>query len=175
MQFESCPLTDLYQEVILDHFRRPRHFHKMEGCDICQPGKNPLCGDELSLFLRKDDAGRFQASFEGHGCSISKASASIMVDAINGKTEAEIAPVIARFYELIRNDGSLVMPEELDSDLDALAGVRQFPVRIKCASLAWKSLELAFKELQSGRKIVAAPATTDDMPQTERTTISAKG
>lgn len=145
-------LSDLYQEVILDHFKRPRHYHPMERCDVCQPGKNPLCGDELTIYLSSDPVRGVTASFEGHGCSISKASASIMVEAINGRSRGEVLELIGRFNDRIRGTNDAVIAEEDMTDLDALAGVRQYPVRIKCASLAWKALELALKELDERKE-----------------------
>jgi nitrogen fixation NifU-like protein len=136
----SADLQELYQEVILDHNRRPRNFRSIEGGHQAE-GYNPLCGDRLTVYLQVQD-GRIQdASFEGSGCAISKASASLMTEAVRGKTLAEAAELFERFHRMITRS-----PEEPVDDLgklSVLAGVRQFPVRVKCASLAWHTFQSA--------------------------------
>ena len=146
MTVDASALDELYQEVILDHFKRPRHTGAMAECDVCQEGKNPLCGDELTVYL-KEHKGSIAASFKGHGCSISQASASIMMDAIQGLSEPECRQLIQRFETLMREGNVQSENEDELSDIDALSGVRKFPVRIKCAALAWKAFELGLNEL----------------------------
>ena len=136
----SADLQDLYQEVILDHNRRPRNFRTIEAGQKAE-GYNPLCGDRLTVYLRVED-GRIQdASFQGSGCAISKASASLMTESVKGKTIEEAEALFERFQQMIT-----ASPDEPVDDLgklSVLAGVRQFPVRVKCASLAWHTLHAA--------------------------------
>jgi nitrogen fixation protein NifU and related proteins len=136
----SGELEDLYQEVILDHNRRPRNFRAMESGRKAE-GYNPLCGDRLTVYLRIEDGRILDASFEGSGCAISKAAASLMTDSVKGKTLAEAEDLFARFHRMItrRPDDSV---EDLGK-LSVFAGVRQFPMRVKCASLPWHTLHSA--------------------------------
>lgn len=134
-------LTDLYQEVILDHNRRPRNFGTLESANHCAEGYNPLCGDRLSLFLRVDDGVIGDIRFQGSGCAISRASASLMTDSVKGRGVAEAERLFERFHRMVTTP-----PGEDVEDmgkLSALAGVREFPVRVKCASLAWHTLKAA--------------------------------
>ena len=134
-------LTDLYQEVILDHNRRPRNFGTLEGASHHAEGYNPLCGDRLSLFLRVDDGVIGDVRFQGSGCAISKASASLMTDSIKGRGIGEVARLFERFHRMVTTP-----PDQAVEDLGKLsvfAGVRAFPVRVKCASLAWHTLKAA--------------------------------
>ena len=134
-------LNDLYQEVILDHNRRPRNFHVLADASHRAEGYNPLCGDRLTLYLKVDGGVVRDVSFEGAGCAISKASASLMTDAVKGKTVGEAQALFDRFHRMVTTP-----PEEPVEDLgklSALAGVREFPVRVKCASLAWHTLKAA--------------------------------
>ncbi|HWK10421.1 MAG TPA: SUF system NifU family Fe-S cluster assembly protein [Vicinamibacterales bacterium] len=134
-------LTDLYQEVILDHNRRPRNFHAIAGATHSAEGYNPLCGDRLTLYLQIDGDRIADVAFEGSGCAISKASASLMTEAVKGRTLAEASELFARFHQMVTTE-----PDEPVEDLgklSALAGVREFPVRVKCASLAWHTLRAA--------------------------------
>ena len=134
-------LNDLYQEVILDHNRRPRNFHALADADHSAEGYNPLCGDRLTLYIKVDNGVVSDVGFEGGGCAISKASASLMTDAIKGKSVAEAQELFDRFHRMVTTP-----PEEAVEDLgklSALAGVREFPVRVKCASLAWHTLKAA--------------------------------
>ena len=142
----DAEFEDLYQEVILDHYKRPRHQGPLADYDVCQPGKNPLCGDELVLYV-KDRGGCIDTSFTGHGCSISQASASIMVEAMAGREPEVCQDLIRRFEELMRQGLAGDVDGDDMTDIDALSGVRKFPVRIKCAALAWKAMELALAEL----------------------------
>lgn len=134
-------LNDLYQEVILDHNRRPRNFRMLEAPSHHADGYNPLCGDRLTLYLqvqgdRIDDVG-----FQGSGCAISKASASLMTDAVKGHSVAEAKALFERFHRMVTTPHGEAV-EDLGK-LSVLAGVREFPVRVKCASLAWHTLKAA--------------------------------
>jgi nitrogen fixation protein NifU and related proteins len=134
-------LTDLYQEVILDHNRRPHNFRAIDAASAKQEGYNPLCGDRLTLYLTLDDEVIKDAAFQGSGCAISKASASLMTDAVKGKTVAEARELFEQFHAMITSD-----PDTPPADLGKLsvfAGVREFPTRIKCASLAWHAMKAA--------------------------------
>ena len=133
-------LQDLYQEVILDHNKRPRNFRTIENGRKAE-GYNPLCGDRLTVYLRLENGRIADASFQGSGCAISKASASLMTDSVKGKTLEEADELFQRFHRMITRP-----PDEPVDDLGKLsvfAGVRQFPVRVKCASLAWHTLHSA--------------------------------
>jgi nitrogen fixation protein NifU and related proteins len=134
-------LNDLYQEVILDHNRRPRNFHALADASHSAEGYNPLCGDRLTLYLKVAGGVVSDVSFEGAGCAISKASASIMTDAVKGKTVAETQALFDRFHRMVTTPPG--QPVEDLGKLSAFAGVREFPVRVKCASLAWHTLKAA--------------------------------
>ena len=135
-------LKDLYQEVIVDHNRSPRNFGKPAGADTSLEGFNPLCGDRLTLYLRLADEKIEDIGFDGNGCAISVASASLMTEVMKGKLIAEAEALFAGFHELLTG-------AEADIDLDkmgklaALAGVRAYPSRIKCATLCWHTLNAA--------------------------------
>ena len=134
-------LNDLYQEVILDHNRRPRNFHPLADASHKAEGYNPLCGDRLTLYVKVADGVVADVSFEGAGCAISKASASLMTDAVKGRTVAEANALFDRFHRMVTTPPE--QPVEDLGKLSALAGVREFPVRVKCASLAWHTLKAA--------------------------------
>jgi len=134
-------LRDLYQEVILDHNRRPRNFHAIADASHTAEGYNPLCGDRLTLYLKVDGGIVTEVSFEGAGCAISKASASLMTDAVKGKSVAEARALFDRFHRMVTTPPE--QPVEDLGKLSAFAGVREFPVRVKCASLAWHTLKAA--------------------------------
>jgi nitrogen fixation NifU-like protein len=134
-------LTDLYQEVILDHNRRPHNFRAIESPSAKQEGYNPLCGDRLTLYLTLDGDVIKDAAFQGQGCAISKASASLMTDAIKGKTVAAARDLFDHFHAMITSDTGTTA-EDLGK-LSVFAGVREFPTRIKCASLAWHTMKAA--------------------------------
>ena len=134
-------LNDLYQEVILDHNRRPRNFHAIADASHKAEGYNPLCGDRLTLYLKVDGGIVTDVSFEGAGCAISKASASLMTDAVKGKSVAEARALFERFHRMVTTPPE--QPVEDLGKLSAFAGVREFPVRVKCASLAWHTLKAA--------------------------------
>jgi nitrogen fixation protein NifU and related proteins len=134
-------LRQLYQEVIVDHNRHPRNYHRMEDCVCNAEGFNPLCGDQLHLYLDIDDGVIEQASFVGKGCAISTASASLMTESLKGKTIDEAKAIFDKFHEALTVDG-----KAFDSSLGKLAvlsGVKEFPSRVKCAVLAWHTLNAA--------------------------------
>jgi nitrogen fixation NifU-like protein len=134
-------LNDLYQEVILDHNRRPRNFHAIAGATHRAEGYNPLCGDRLTLYVQVDHDRIADVAFEGSGCAISKASASLMTEAVKGRTLGDARALFDRFHRMVTTAPE--QPVEDLGKLSALAGVREFPVRIKCASLAWHTLKAA--------------------------------
>lgn len=139
---------ELYRELILDHYRNPRHHEPIEGADIVAEGYNPLCGDELELRLNFDNGTIKDISLNGRGCSISQASGSMLTDAAIGKPTAEVERLAGMFTRMLTEpDGEA--PAEL-GDLEALQGVAKFPVRVKCATLAWHTLEDALKQRKNG-------------------------
>lgn len=134
-------LRELYQELIIDHGRHPRNFQKLGNYTHCQEGYNPLCGDRLMLYLRVENDKVVDASFEGTGCAISVASASLMTEQLKGKTLDQIEQLFQYFHQFITEpEPSLSLPECLGK-LSVLGGVREFPSRIKCATLAWHTLK----------------------------------
>jgi nitrogen fixation NifU-like protein len=139
-------LNDLYQEVILDHNRRPRNFHAIPDASHRAEGYNPLCGDRLTVYLKLEEGVIRDAAFEGSGCAISKASASLMTDAIRGASVPDACALFERFHRMVTT------PPDQDVEdlgkLSALAGVREFPVRVKCASLAWHTFKAAVDRQQ---------------------------
>jgi nitrogen fixation NifU-like protein len=143
-------LYDLYQEVILDHNKTPRNFGELADPDRTADGHNPLCGDRLTVYVRLDDDGVAEISFDGSGCAISKASASIMTEIVKGKSRAEIDELFAGFHELLTGDPSV--REKAGAELGKLAvfeGVREFPVRVKCATLPWHTLKAALERAEA--------------------------
>jgi nitrogen fixation NifU-like protein len=148
-------IEDLYRDVILDHNRNPRNRGTLENPDAHAEGNNPLCGDELTLDLRLDGDQIVEVAILGQGCSISQSSASMMSQAIKGKTLAEVHEIIANFKAMMDIEAAPSSagidrdhPGAVLGDLEALQGVRKFPVRIKCANLAWTTLEEALKGRQ---------------------------
>ena len=133
----STDLEDLYQEVILDHNRQPRNFRALNDGQRAE-GYNPLCGDRLTVYLHVTDGVIEDVSFQGSGCAISKASASLMTEAVKGKSLDEVKGLFERFQKMVTSPPDVTV-ENLGK-LTALAGVRQFPVRVKCATLAWHTL-----------------------------------
>jgi nitrogen fixation protein NifU and related proteins len=136
-------LSDLYQEVILDHNRRPRNYGPLPSASRTAQGHNPLCGDRLTLYVQLDGDRIAGISFEGSGCAISKASASLMTDAIKGHTVGEATALFDRFHAMITAPFDRPVNDDGLGKLNAFAGVREFPVRVKCASLAWHTLKAA--------------------------------
>ena len=142
-------LDELYREVILDHFRNPTHSGPLPDAQIHVEGANPLCGDELTFHLRMDNERIAQVRFQGKGCAISQAAASMLAVQLEGKTVAEAAQLVDAMKSLMQGQ---VSDESLDlGDLEALEGVRKFPVRIKCAALSWNIVEQGLEEYAHGR------------------------
>ena len=141
-------LNELYQEVILDHNRRPRNFRTIDGASHRADGHNPLCGDRLSLYVQVADGGIADVAFKGEGCAISKASASLMTDAVKGQPLEAVRELFEKFHRMVTTPPD--QPVEGMGKLSVLAGVREFPVRVKCASLAWHTLKAA---LESGGQV----------------------
>lgn len=135
-------LRELYQEVILDHTKKPRNFGRLEGANRRARGHNPLCGDRLDVYLKMKDGVIEDVRFEGAGCAISTASASMMSEAIKGRTQAEAESIFQDFHHLLTQDGNGELTERLGK-LAVFSGVREFPVRVKCATLAWHTLKSA--------------------------------
>lgn len=138
-------LEALYQEVILDHNRKPRNFRVMDNADARIEGRNPLCGDQITLFLKLDGDRVADVSFQGQGCAVSKSSASLMTAAVKGKTVAETRELFTRFHDMITGKLPDAEREKMGS-LAALGGVSKFPIRVKCASLAWHALKSALDQ-----------------------------
>lgn len=136
-------LSDLYQEVILDHNRRPRNWGALPDATRVAQGHNPLCGDRLTLHVKVDGDRLAGVSFEGSGCAISKASASLMTDAVKGKSLAEALDLFDRVHIMLTTPVDEPVDEASVGKLAVLAGVREFPTRVKCASLAWHTLKSA--------------------------------
>jgi nitrogen fixation protein NifU and related proteins len=141
----SAEIAALYQEMILDHYRRPRNKGTLENADASVEMKNPLCGDEITLQVAFGENGVSDVRFSGRGCSISQASASMMTQLVKGKTTSEIDALRKRFRELVLGDQTAAGDEALGS-LRALSGVARFPARVKCALLAWNALDTAFSD-----------------------------
>ena len=135
-------LKDLYQEVIVDHNRSPRNFGKLDNADRTMEGFNPLCGDRLKLYLNIKDGRIDDIRFDGSGCAISVASASLMTEALKGKTVEEADAIFEEFHELVTGNGTNVDYDKLGK-LAAIAGVRDYPTRVKCATLCWHTLHTA--------------------------------
>jgi nitrogen fixation NifU-like protein len=136
-------LKELYRDVILDHNRRPRNFGRIEPSDSHAEGHNPLCGDRLTVWLRLKDDRIEDIRFEGKGCAISTASASLMTEAVKGKDRATVQSLYGRIHSLLTQQGAV--PDTSLGKLAALSGVREFPARVKCASLCWHTLNAALE------------------------------
>ncbi len=136
-------LSELYQQVILDHNKKPRNFHKLETANHTAEGYNPLCGDQLTIYLQLEDNAVKDVSFEGAGCAIFKASASMMTQAVKGKSKQEAEMLFKEFHRLVTGE----LDEENEPNrlgkLTIFAGVREFPVRVKCATLSWHTMHAA--------------------------------
>jgi len=135
-------LSDLYQQVILDHNKKPRNFRKLETANHSAEGYNPLCCDQISVYLHREDDGVGEVSFEGSGCAISKAAASMMTQAVKGKSKHEAEQLFTEFHRMVTGE----LEENTENALGNLkifSGVREFPVRVKCASLAWHTMHAA--------------------------------
>jgi nitrogen fixation NifU-like protein len=149
----NAEIEELYQEVILDHSRRPRNFGDLADAAVRVHGDNPACGDEIHLGVKFDTEGGLQdIKFTGHGCAISQASASLMTMKLRGKNRAEVREMLQAFHNLV-TDETNEAPKSL-GDLQAMRGVRKFPQRVKCAMLAWRAVEQALEQ-GAGEAIVS--------------------
>jgi nitrogen fixation NifU-like protein len=144
-------LRELYQTTILDHNKQPRNFRVPEGANRRADGHNPLCGDRVAVHLRLADGVVEDVGFQGAGCAISTASASIMTQAVKGKSTAEVQKLFDAFHELLTGDAHQAVDAERVGKLAVFAGVREYPVRVKCATLPWHTLRAA---LEGGRETV---------------------
>jgi nitrogen fixation NifU-like protein len=139
-------LRELYQDVILDHSRHPRHFGRLRQASHTGEGYNPLCGDRITLDLKLDDRNRIaDIAFEGKGCAISQASASLMTDMLIGRTVKEAETLMGGFLHLVKGEDSNDLPPEDRERLEVMAGVSAFPMRVKCATLAWHTMKSALE------------------------------
>ncbi|HEX7113684.1 MAG TPA: SUF system NifU family Fe-S cluster assembly protein [Steroidobacter sp.] len=146
-------LKELYRDVIVDHNRHPRNFGKLEPADASADGHNPLCGDKLTLYVNLDGERIREAKFEGSGCAISVASASLLTEAIKGRTKSEVRALFEDVHALLTRQDAEIDPARLGK-LAALGGVREFPARVKCASLCWHTLNAALEH-------ASAPVSTE--------------
>ena len=146
-------LRDLYQETILDHYKRPRNFGELAAPDRRAEGHNPLCGDRLTIYVNLDGERIEEAKFEGSGCAISVASASLLTEAVKGKSRAQVQELFDDVHAVLTQHDANVDASRLGK-LAALSGVREFPARVKCASLCWHTLNAALDR-------AAAPVSTE--------------
>ena len=146
----DASLTALYQDIILDHYRRPRNKGTLENASITVPMRNPLCGDEITLELELKGDEISDVRFTGSGCSISQASTSMMTEMVKGKRTSEIGPIGERFRAMVMGDAEAAADLSLGK-ARSLAGVARFPARVRCALLSWNALERALSELESRR------------------------
>jgi nitrogen fixation NifU-like protein len=151
-------LGNLYQEVILDHSRRPRNFRKMEGASRKADGYNPLCGDRVTIYLSMDGDVVKDASFQGSGCAISTSSASILTESMKGKTRAEAEALFETFHDLVTGERNAKQDAPELGKLAVFSGVSEFPARVKCATLSWHTLRAA---LDSPNVYEAAQVSTE--------------
>ncbi len=138
-------LRELYQEVIFDHNRSPRNFGSLDDANRTAEGYNPLCGDQVKLYLRVEDGVIKDVSFDGQGCAISTASASIMTEALKGKTEQDVENYFKTFQAMVTGEGDTDDSLEDMAKLEVLGGVREFPMRVKCATLPWHTARAALE------------------------------
>ena len=136
-------LSDLYQEVILEHNKNPRNFREISDADQYADGKNPLCGDALRVYVSLDGDTVMDVAFKGSGCAISKASASMMTQAVKGKTKAEAEAIFGEFHAMVTGELDIETDENDLGKLKIFSGVLEFPARVKCASLSWHTLNAA--------------------------------
>ncbi len=140
-------LRELYQEVILDHSRHPRHYGALESATHKAEGYNPLCGDRVTVYLVLDAGGRVSdIKFEGKGCAISQASASLMTEMLSGKTAAEAETLMQGFLHMVKGEDAGELPQEAREHLEVMGGLSAFPMRVKCATLAWHTFKNAVEE-----------------------------
>ena len=136
-------LSELYQQVILDHNKKPRNFRKLEYANHTAEGYNPLCGDHLTVYLAVEDDAVKEIAFEGSGCAISKAAASMMTQAVKGKSREQAEDLFTEFHSMVTGELDEETEENSLGNLKIFAGVREFPVRVKCATLPWHTLHAA--------------------------------
>ena len=145
-------LKELYQEIILDHGKNPRNLGKFDNFNKDAKGHNPLCGDKVHLFLKLDENKKVDdISFEGEGCTISMASASIMTDLMKGKSEKDAKEIIEKFLDMIKEKDNIdtkLLEEDEKTKLMSLGGVKNYPMRVKCATLSWHALSSALEDFQ---------------------------
>jgi nitrogen fixation NifU-like protein len=139
-------MRELYQEVILDHFKHPRNFKKLETANRSSEGYNPLCGDRITVYLLLEDDIIQDITFEGSGCAICTASASVMTDTLKGKPVTEAETMFGKFHDLVTGDLSETPNTEGLGKIAVFCGVREFPVRVKCATLAWHTMRAALRK-----------------------------
>ena len=145
-------LRELYQDIILDHSRHPRHFGPLTGASHVAEGHNPLCGDKVKIYLVVDAKGRItDVSFEGKGCAISVASASLMTEMLRGRNVAEAESLMGGFLHLVKGEAAQALDEEDRERLEVMAGVSAFPMRVKCATLAWHAMKAALEGERAAR------------------------
>lgn len=145
-------LRELYQEIILDHSRHPRHFGAMAGASHMAEGHNPLCGDKVKIYLSVDGAGRIaDVTFEGRGCAISVASASLMTGMLKGRTIEQAEELMGGFLMLVKGQEGKALEGDDRERLEVMAGVSAFPMRVKCATLAWHAMKAALDGKGSAR------------------------
>lgn len=142
-------LNDLYQEVILEHNKNPRNFREIENADKQADGNNPLCGDALRVYLMMENERVKDVAFKGSGCAISKASASMMTQVVKGKTKAEADTLFKEFRQMVMGEIDAETEENSLGKLKIFAGVREFPARVKCASLSWHTVHAALNDEES--------------------------
>ena len=147
----STELSDLYQQVILDHNKKPRNFKRLETANRIAEGHNPLCGDQLTVYMELDEDVVKDVSFEGSGCAISKAAASMMTQSVKGKSRAEAERLFQEFHRMVKGELDQETEENSLGRLKIFAGVRDYPARVKCASLSWHTMHAALenKEMAS--------------------------
>lgn len=143
-------LAQLYQSVILDHNRNPRNFRSLEPADGRAEGYNPLCGDRVTVWVKMEGDRIADVSFEGSGCALSKASASLMTTAIKGKTRQEVEELYGLFHDLVTGKLEPEVPRDRLGKLEVFSGVAEFPSRVKCTSMAWHALQSAIKAGMQG-------------------------
>ncbi len=158
----NSELEDLYQEVILDHSRRPRNFGELSDAAVLVHGDNPACGDEIHLGVKFGENGNLQEiKFTGHGCAISQASASLMTMKLKGKSRAEAEEMFRAFHDLVTDETA--QPARSLGDLRLMQGVRKFPQRVKCAMLAWRAVEQALQQ-SAGEATISTEADFSATP-----------
>jgi nitrogen fixation NifU-like protein len=150
-------LRELYQEVILDHSRHPRHYGALEGASHKAEGYNPLCGDRVTVYLKLGADGRVaDIKFEGKGCAISQASASMMTEMLKGRTQADAEALMQGFLHLVKGEDAGGLSEDDRERLDVMGGISEFPMRVKCATLAWHTYKNAVEEGETAMEEGAA-------------------